>query len=135
MLKLVASAISIALISGCSILSSKESAHPSFESFITFESGNHVITDSQKDKLKPLIDELQQSETPLIIKLSGYTDTTGSVSYNTQLSIDRNHSVMNYLNSQDEGNRFVLYGMSELDSKCETDDKSCNRMVNIKVYK
>lgn len=63
---------------------------------VFFDSDKYTLTNKAREELNQFyIDHLQEN-TPFVV-IKGYTDTVGSIEYNTELSMNRVEQVQNYL--------------------------------------
>ena len=100
---------------------------------VTFALNKYVLTAADKEQL----DQLASSATSAkgyILEVTGGTDTSGSASYNYQLSQKRADAVANYLQTKYNipPHRFYLVGIGK-DQQIDTDKTSAGRQKNRRV--
>jgi outer membrane protein OmpA-like peptidoglycan-associated protein len=103
---------------------------------ILFETDSDKIKDSAKPELDRVVDILKKYST-VTIKLSGHTDSRGSISYNQQLSQQRAESVKTYL--KEKGVNAVIeiaaYGEERSIATNKTSKgRAKNRRTEIEIY-
>ncbi|MDR2065931.1 MAG: OmpA family protein [Prevotellaceae bacterium] len=103
---------------------------------ILFETGSDKIKNSAKPELDKVADILKKYST-VTVKLSGHTDSRGSISYNQQLSQQRAESVKAYLH--EKGVNAVIeiaaYGEERSAATNKTSEgRAKNRRTEIEIY-
>ena len=64
-----------------------------------FISGSSELTETSKQALDNIIEQIERTEPPVVLNIIGHTDATGSTTYNNALSMDRARAVEALLRS------------------------------------
>lgn len=99
---------------------------------ITFQTDSYYINPS----FNPVLDSISKviaEYSKTIVKVSGYTDSTGSKAYNNTLSLQRANAVSNFLQLRGvSGNRILVNGYGE-QNPIATNDTAAGREQNRRV--
>jgi len=108
----------------------------SFDTGLLFDFESHTLKSETKENLKKLSNSLKKYE-KTEVNILGHTDSTGSNSFNQNLSEKRSASVKNYLSSLGiSNNRLKTQGLGETDPVMDNDSKKgrqMNRRVEIVI--
>lgn len=102
---------------------------------ITFAYNSSAIQSSLRPTLNNVADILM-SYPQTIVEIYGHTDSTGSDSYNLDLSDKRAASVANYLSARGVGQKIITTGLGEsqpIASNASEEGRAQNRRVEIKI--
>ena len=104
---------------------------------ITFNSADDSLTGEARAGLSALANRLISENQNVYLEIQGYTDATGSESYNHQLGLNRAESVRRYLHSQGvalDRMATISYGEEEPAASNNTPEgRAQNRRVEIVV--
>jgi outer membrane protein OmpA-like peptidoglycan-associated protein len=108
-----------------------------FDSGILFAHDSSELTSEARSNLRKLADSLQ-AEDRTSVMIVGHTDSTGSDSYNRDLSDRRSDSAQEYLRSQGiASSRLESHGRGESEpiaSNASDDGRRKNRRVEVAIY-
>ena len=108
----------------------------SFDTGLLFDFESHTLKSETKENLKKLSNSLNKYE-KTEVNILGHTDSTGSNSFNQDLSEKRSTSVKTYLSSLGVGStRLLTQGLGETDPVIDNDSKKgrqMNRRVEIVI--
>jgi len=105
---------------------------------VNFISGKATLTKSAEQKLRRVVDTIQQLDDSTKIKIIGHTDSIGSEEYNIELSLNRAKSVKNFFNENGiDDERIKTEGKGEnspIANNQTVEGRSANRRVEIYAY-
>jgi outer membrane protein OmpA-like peptidoglycan-associated protein len=105
---------------------------------VPFKFNKYALTDDAKENLDKLAGEVK-SDKRFFIAVEGYTDSTGTKAYNTELSRKRADAVVTYLVAKHEIPIYRIHtiGLGEekpLDEAKNREARAKNRRVEVKVF-
>lgn len=120
---------------GIDVTRSGDNLYLNMPSNITFAYNSSDVGSALKPTLNNVADILADYP-QTIVEVQGHTDSTGSDSYNLQLSEDRAHSVGDYLLARGLSQRVITTGLGEnspIASNDTEDGRAQNRRVEVKI--